>query len=74
MNANEFISIKASREALQNLITEVQDLIDTLDTTPEEGVEKWLDSDNLGDFLDQSSESKYSKDEVRRLVNLGLLI
>lgn len=74
MNTTDFTTIKASREALKNLITEVQDLIAALDTTPEDGVEKWQDSDNLGDYLDQSNESRYAKDEVRRLVNLGLIL
>lgn len=74
MNATEFTTIKASREALQNLITEVQDLINALDTTPEPGIEKWTDEDCLGDFLDRSSTSNLSKDEIRCLVNLGLVL
>lgn len=74
MNATEFPTIRIAREALQALISTLQDLVETLDTTPEPECETWTDDDCLGEFLDRSCTSTLSKDKIRSLVNLGLVL
>ena len=74
MNANEYTSIKASREALQALIDELTEFVATIDTTPEEDHEKWADSDNFGDFIDRSNDSRFAKSQINKLVNIGLCL
>lgn len=72
-NTNEFPTIKVSKEALQSLIEELQELVSTIDTTPEAGHEKWSDDDNFGDFIDASNETRFKKTQIARLLNIGLL-
>lgn len=78
-NANDFSSVKSSRDSLEILKEEIQWLLHRLDVANDN--EETEDSENLGDLIDRNGGNfmagmgekplQFSKEDIRRLVNIG---
>lgn len=75
-NQIEFASIKVSAEALNSLSSLLYEISEKmiLDIQPEEGSEGWKPDDNCGEYFDRMGTEILTKDQIGKLINIGLIL